>query len=316
MVASVVAEQLPVMEPPDLGDTKAEMLAMFKHGLPAEGLSYVALIGGLIAEHDLDRADRGLPRARAAAAPGHGAERDRTRSGARRHPAEPHPLTGIDLLVGQFLALRVRRPRRRARVARAGVRVLVDDRQEPTREQHMKIAFSIDIARPVDEVFAYVTEPANLPSGSPPRSRSGWRPDGPMGVGTRMTEVRRGPFGRRIESLVEVSEYERDRRFSLRIVDGPLPVDGAHTFEVTPGGTRIDFVAEGSSPWPPAGPAAPSPRARAPVPLLLRAAEAGARGAPRQRRLTVTCPEVNSEVVEVVVRGELHGVVPGRLGTR
>ena len=85
MVASVVAEQLPVMDPPDLGDTKAEnMLAMFTHGLPAEGLSYVALIGGLIAEKrgQPSGADRGLPGARAAAAAGHGAERDRTRSGA------------------------------------------------------------------------------------------------------------------------------------------------------------------------------------------------------------------------------------------
>ena len=45
---------------------------------------------------------------------------------------------------------------------------------------------------------------------------------------------------------MEVSEYEQDRRFSLRIVDGPLPVDGAHAFEATPAGTRIDFVAAGS----------------------------------------------------------------------
>ena len=111
----------------------------------------------------------------------------------------------------------------------------------------MKIEFSIDIARPVAEVFAYVTDPANLPEWQPTTLEVRMEGDGPMGVGTRMTEVRRGPFGRRIESLVEVSEYEPDRRFSLRIVDGPLPVDGAHTFEATPDGARIDFVAEGST---------------------------------------------------------------------
>lgn len=48
-----------------------------------------------------------------------------------------------------------------------------------------------------------------------------------------------------MEALVEVSEFERNRRFGLRIVSGPAPIDGHHTFTSTDGGTRIDFVAEG-----------------------------------------------------------------------
>jgi hypothetical protein len=60
-----------------------------------------------------------------------------------------------------------------------------------------------------------------------------------------MREVRRAPMGRRVESLVEVSEYEPNQRFDLRILDGPLHVDGSHHFETTPTGTRINFVAAG-----------------------------------------------------------------------
>ena len=105
MVASVVAEQLPVMEPPDLGDTRAEMLAMFTHGLPAEGLPYVALIGGLIAEHgrhpELIEAFRErvlLPRRAMVQSV---IERGQARGDIR---SDLDPVMGIDLLAGQFLA--------------------------------------------------------------------------------------------------------------------------------------------------------------------------------------------------------------------
>jgi hypothetical protein len=52
-------------------------------------------------------------------------------------------------------------------------------------------------------------------------------------------------MGKRVESLVEVSEYEPNRRFALRILSGPLPIDGQHEFEPTDAGTRLVFVAEG-----------------------------------------------------------------------
>jgi hypothetical protein len=36
-----------------------------------------------------------------------------------------------------------------------------------------------------------------------------------------------------------------NRRFDLRVLDGPIPLDGLHSFEASNGGTRIDFVGEG-----------------------------------------------------------------------
>lgn len=52
LVAHVISRQLPALEPPDLGDSRAELWRAVKHGLPADGPAYVGLIGGLIAEQD------------------------------------------------------------------------------------------------------------------------------------------------------------------------------------------------------------------------------------------------------------------------
>ena len=52
LVATVIAKQLPALEPPDLGDTRAEMWQAVEQGFPADGAAYVGLIGGLIAEQE------------------------------------------------------------------------------------------------------------------------------------------------------------------------------------------------------------------------------------------------------------------------
>jgi AcrR family transcriptional regulator len=50
LVAAVIAEQLPALEVPDLGDTRAELWLAVERGFPEDGAAYVGLIGGLIAE--------------------------------------------------------------------------------------------------------------------------------------------------------------------------------------------------------------------------------------------------------------------------
>jgi AcrR family transcriptional regulator len=52
LVADVIRRQLRSLEPPDLGDTRAELWYAFDNGMPADGPSYVRLIGGLIAEQE------------------------------------------------------------------------------------------------------------------------------------------------------------------------------------------------------------------------------------------------------------------------
>ncbi len=52
LAAAVVAGQLPELDPPDLGDTRAELWEAVAQAFPADGPAYVGLIGGLIAEHE------------------------------------------------------------------------------------------------------------------------------------------------------------------------------------------------------------------------------------------------------------------------
>ncbi len=109
------------------------------------------------------------------------------------------------------------------------------------------IAFAVEteIARPPSDVFAYVTDPGTLAS---------WQtntvsavPEGPLplAVGSRVPEVHRAPGGKELASLVEVSEYEPDRVFGLRIIEGRLPLHSRITMEPSARGTRMRFAVQG-----------------------------------------------------------------------
>lgn len=106
----------------------------------------------------------------------------------------------------------------------------------------IKFHIPIEIDRPVDQVFAYVTDPEKLPSWQTNTVSAEVTSDGPFGLGTRLREVHSAPGGKRLESLVEVSQYEPGKRLELRILEGPLAVDGLFLFEVTQGGsTRVEL---------------------------------------------------------------------------
>jgi uncharacterized membrane protein len=107
------------------------------------------------------------------------------------------------------------------------------------------IASELEIARPVHEVFAYVTDPGKLAEWQETTVSVTQQTPGPLRAGTRLREVRSAPLGKQVESLVEVAEYEPDRVFAMRILDGPLKVDGGYRFEASPGGTRVAFEAQG-----------------------------------------------------------------------
>jgi uncharacterized membrane protein len=109
----------------------------------------------------------------------------------------------------------------------------------------IRVGLTVQVDRPVEEVFAYLTDPERLAEWQTNIVSVTKETAGPVGPGTRFREVRRGPFGRRVESVVEVSAYEENRRFDLRIVSGPLPIDGRNRFAPAGRGTRLHFVAEG-----------------------------------------------------------------------
>ena len=109
------------------------------------------------------------------------------------------------------------------------------------------IRFTIhtDIDRPVGDVFAYVTDPQKLSTWQTNTVSVTQEGDGPLRVGSRLREVHRGPGGKELPSLVEVSELEPDRTFALRMLEGPLPIHGRIELEPVGAGTRMAFTAHG-----------------------------------------------------------------------
>lgn len=108
----------------------------------------------------------------------------------------------------------------------------------------IEFSVEIEIARAPAEVFAYVTDPAKLPTWQRNTVSVTQEGEGPVGVGTRLREVHRAG-GKELESVVEVSELEPGRLFALKLIEGPMPLDARLTFAPSGTGTRFTFSGSG-----------------------------------------------------------------------
>jgi uncharacterized protein YndB with AHSA1/START domain len=111
----------------------------------------------------------------------------------------------------------------------------------------IKFTVETEIERPLAEVFAYVTNPIKLATWQTNAVSAVAESDRPLGPGTRVREVHRASGGKELASLVEVSEYESNRVFALRMLEGALPIDARITFEPTELGTRVQLDAHGQA---------------------------------------------------------------------
>ncbi len=109
------------------------------------------------------------------------------------------------------------------------------------------IDFTIETAiqRSPEEVFDYVTDPDRLATWQTNTVAAVREDEGPMRVGSRLREVHRAPGGKELESVVEVSSFDRGRAFGLRVVEGSLPVDLDIGFEPAGAGTLMRFRGHG-----------------------------------------------------------------------
>ena len=107
----------------------------------------------------------------------------------------------------------------------------------------IRFDFPVDVRRPVDEVFAYLTDPANLAEWQQTDGVEQLTP-GAVGAGTRFREVRT-LLGRRLETLSEVSVFEPEERFAVDVSSAPARVTDRWRFEPIPEGTRVHFSTEG-----------------------------------------------------------------------
>jgi len=101
-------------------------------------------------------------------------------------------------------------------------------------------AGTIEIRRPVDEVFAFLSEGEN-----DLRWRSGVldiRRKSGNGRGAIYEQGVKGPFGRRVPADYEVTVFEPDHRIGFRAIAGPVRPEGSYELTPVDGGTRVSFA--------------------------------------------------------------------------
>ena len=102
----------------------------------------------------------------------------------------------------------------------------------------LKIESTAVINRPIEEVFAVLSNAENNPKWSSAFLEVQKTSDGPIGVGTTWQGL--GKFlGKQIEVELEETEYEQNRK-SAQKSTVPFPVNQQMTFESVDGGTRVN----------------------------------------------------------------------------
>ena len=126
----------------------------------------------------------------------------------------------------------------------------------------VRLEESIVVERPIEDVFAYLTDPATLSEWQPTVVDARFESAGPVRVGSRVIETRKF-LGKRIHATMVVVENEPPRRFAIEAASGPIPVRVTSTLAEVDGATRIDTVLEGD----------PGGLFRLGAPFVVRAAE-------------------------------------------
>jgi uncharacterized protein YndB with AHSA1/START domain len=101
----------------------------------------------------------------------------------------------------------------------------------------VKAERTVVIDRPIQQVFAYVTDQTNTPSWQAGLVEVRRTTAGPIGLGTKHTLVRNF-MGRRMEADNEYVAYEANKLVTFRTTSGP-PLTASYLFEIAPSGTRL-----------------------------------------------------------------------------
>jgi uncharacterized protein YndB with AHSA1/START domain len=105
-------------------------------------------------------------------------------------------------------------------------------------------ANEIVISRPVEVVFAIITDIPGWRRWQPGLLASRLLTPEPVGVGTQAVTVRAN-FGQRFQIRVEVTECVPNQLFAFRSVSGPITVSIWMTLTPVAGGTRLHQRTEG-----------------------------------------------------------------------
>jgi uncharacterized membrane protein len=142
--------------------------------------------------------------------------------------------------VRNTLEFAVERARKKGSVDKAN-ETLDEAKDKLTSDTIVRFEASVEIERPVEEVFNYVTDPENLSEWAGPvvevRDVQVATPDR-LRKGDKFTAVAKF-LGRRFETPCEVTDYLSNRQFSFRSTGGPVPQEFTYTFEPTLKGAHL-----------------------------------------------------------------------------
>lgn len=134
------------------------------------------------------------------------------------------------------------------------------------------------IARPLDEVFAFVADARNRPRWDDSVDSEELTSPGPIGVGSTVRTTLRS-MGREYQYTWEVVEHEPPNRMTIESTAGPFPTTLAYQLSGRDGGTWVDFAVTGR----------PTGMLRLLEPLIARNTQANLdRGFPRLKQVLET----------------------------
>ena len=108
------------------------------------------------------------------------------------------------------------------------------------------IEHEITVQRPIEEVFAFVSDPSHYTEWQAELIDYRQTSPGPLGVGAMGVNVRQ-EMGRRIETTWEMSSYVPNKQFAIRSTSGPISYEIANTFAPTEAGTQVEIQFKGDA---------------------------------------------------------------------
>jgi uncharacterized membrane protein len=114
----------------------------------------------------------------------------------------------------------------------------------------IKVRGSVEIARPIDEVFAYMTDLDELPRWlDGVKEVKALSPD-PKAIGSQVCHTNEF-MGATFESIFEVLEWEDNECTIFKVISGPLRGQSTQRFEpVGPSSTRVTIEVDGDGTGP------------------------------------------------------------------
>ena len=106
------------------------------------------------------------------------------------------------------------------------------------------IVETIQVARPPEEVFAYLDDLARHDEWQEAIVGTRLETDPPTRKGSRAVDTRKVPGGRTQDFEYEVTEHDPPRRSAFQVLKGPIRPSGVVTIEPSNGGSRVTLQIE------------------------------------------------------------------------